>query len=75
MYKIINVRNISSSDLILNENDFDEISLPQKQGNKYCVSDNSIIVARSGIPGATRILTKTKWQYYFLWIYYLLYSL
>ena len=38
MYKIINVRNISSSDLILNENDFDEISLPQKQGNKYvCV--------------------------------------
>lgn len=58
MYKIINVRNISSSDLILNENDFDEISLPQKQGNKYCVSDNSIIVARSGIPGATRILQK-----------------
>ena len=58
MYKIINVRNISSSDLILNENDLDEISLPQKQGNKYCVSDNSIIVARSGIPGATRILQK-----------------
>lgn len=58
MYKIINVRNISSSDLILNENDFDEIGLPQKQGNKYCVSDNSIIVARSGIPGATRILQK-----------------
>lgn len=58
MYKIINVRNISSSDLILNENDFDEISLPQKQGNKYRVSDNSIIVARSGIPGATRILQK-----------------
>ena len=58
MYRIINVRNISSSDLILNENDLDEISLPQKQGNKYCVSENSIIVARSGIPGATRILQK-----------------
>ncbi len=58
IYRIINVRNISSSDLILNENDLDEISLPQKQGNKYCVSENSIIVARSGIPGATRILQK-----------------
>ena len=30
--------------------------LPKQQGDKYCVSDESIIIARSGIPGATRIL-------------------
>ena len=57
-YRIINVRNISSSSIALDENDLDEIRLPQRQGDKYCVSDDSIIVARSGIPGATRILHK-----------------
>ena len=30
--------------------------LPKQQGDKYYVSDDSIIIARSGIPGATRIL-------------------
>lgn len=57
-YKIINVRNISSTDIMLNENELDEIRLPQKQGDKYCVSAESIIIARSGIPGSTRILYK-----------------
>ena len=56
IYKIINVRNISSSTLFLDESNFDEICLPKQQGDKYCVSDDSIIIARSGIPGATRIL-------------------
>ena len=55
-YHIINVRNISSSSIILNENELDEICLPKQQGDKYCVSSDSIIVARSGIPGATRII-------------------
>ena len=57
-HKIINVRNISSTDIMLNENELDKIRLPQKQGDKYCVSAESIIIARSGIPGATRILYK-----------------
>lgn len=57
-YRIINVRNISSSSTVLDEKDLDEICLPQKQGDKYCVANDSIIVARSGIPGATRILHK-----------------
>ena len=57
-YRIINVRNISSSSIVLDEKDLDEICLPQKQGDKYCVANDSIIVARSGIPGATRILHK-----------------
>lgn len=56
IYKIINVRNISSSTLFLDESNFDEICLPKQQGDKYGVSDESIIIARSGIPGATRIL-------------------
>ena len=56
IYKIINVRNISSSTLFLDESNFDEICLPKQQGDKYCVSGESIIIARSGIPGATRIL-------------------
>ena len=42
--------------LFLDESSFDKICLPQQQGDKYCVSDKSIIIARSGIPGATRIL-------------------
>lgn len=58
IYKIINVRNISSSNIMLNEDELDEICLPQKQGDKYCISDECIIIARSGIPGATRILFK-----------------
>ena len=57
-YHIINVRNISSSSFLLDENDLDIISLPHKKGDKYCVTDDSIIIARSGIPGATRILFK-----------------
>lgn len=57
-YRIINVRNISSSSFLLDENELDIISLPHKKGDKYYVSDDSIIIARSGIPGATRILFK-----------------
>lgn len=57
-YRIINVRNISSSSILLGENELDIISLPHKKGDKYCVTDDSIIIARSGIPGATRILFK-----------------
>lgn len=57
-YHIINVRNISSSSFLLVENELDIISLPHKKGDKYCVSSDSIIIARSGIPGATRLLFK-----------------
>lgn len=58
MYRIVNVRNISSSTMLLSEEELDEIILPQKQADKYCVTAESIIIARSGIPGATRILHK-----------------
>ena len=55
-YHIVNVRNISSSSLLLDERELDEICLPCTQAEKYLVSNESILIARSGIPGAPRIL-------------------
>lgn len=55
-YSILNVRNISSSSFILNENDFDHIKLSEKLGEKYIIGDNDILIARSGCPGEVRIL-------------------
>ena len=55
-YRIINVRNITASNLLLNNNDFDEIVLPQEQGDRYLLKEDDIIIARSGSPGATRLL-------------------
>ena len=55
-YKIVNVRNISASSLFLNQNEFDIISLKSNQADNYLVSENSILIARSGCPGATRII-------------------
>ena len=59
-YHIVNVRNISSSSILLDERDLDEIRLPCKQANHYLVSNESILIARSGIPGAPRILYKSS---------------
>ena len=55
-YHIVNVRNISSSSILLDERELDEICLPCTQAEKYLVSNESILIARSGIPGAPRIL-------------------
>ena len=55
-YRIVNVRDISASDLIINEKNCDEICLPKSQGDKYLLTENDIIIARSGTPGATRLL-------------------
>lgn len=55
-YRIINVRNITASTIIINEDDCDTISLLPSHANKYVVSDDDIIIARSGTPGATRLL-------------------
>lgn len=55
-YHIVNVRNISSSSILLDERELDGICLPCTQAEKYLVSNESILIARSGIPGAPRIL-------------------
>lgn len=55
-YKIVNVRNISSSSLILSENELDRITLKSNIADNYLLSSKSILVARSGCPGETRLL-------------------
>ncbi len=54
--KIINIRNMSSSNLFVSQHELDTITLEKKNVDKYLVTDNDILIARSGIPGATRIL-------------------
>ncbi len=53
---IINVRNISASSYFLKNEDLDIIYLNDSDVRKYSVHEDSIIIARSGIPGATRLI-------------------
>ena len=55
-YKIVNVRNISSSSMLIDSEDLDSICLPSKQAKNYLIEKNAILIARSGVPGATRIV-------------------
>jgi type I restriction enzyme S subunit len=54
---IINVRNISASSYFLKNEDLDIIYLKESDVRKYAVHEGSIIIARSGIPGATRLIS------------------
>lgn len=54
--RIVNVRDLSNSTYYILKDDLDEISLPQKEVEKYLLSDNDILVARSSCPGATRMI-------------------
>ena len=55
-YRIVNVRNISSSSLFIDTEDLDKICLKSESADNYLVSKKDILIARSGTPGATRIL-------------------
>ena len=55
-YKIVNVRNISSSSLFIDTQDLDKICLKSETADNYLVGKKDILIARSGTPGATRIL-------------------
>lgn len=54
---IINVRNISASSYFLKNEDLDIVYLRESDVKKYSVHEGSIIIARSGIPGATRLIS------------------
>lgn len=54
--KIINVRDISNSNLFVSQFELDSIVLTGDDVRKYLVSNNDILIARSGIPGATRLM-------------------
>lgn len=56
IYKIANVRNITASSLLMDVSDFDEISIPSEQADRYAIKKNDIVIARSGTPGATRLI-------------------
>jgi len=55
--KIINVRDVSKSSIFISKNGLDEIDLNGEMVRKYLVSANDILIARSGIPGAVRMIT------------------
>lgn len=55
-YKIVNVRNITSSSLLIDKSDLDDICLKQDLSDKYLINKNDILIARSGTPGAVRLL-------------------
>ena len=55
-YKIINVRNISASRHLISTDDLDVVSLDKKKGSAYIVKKNDILIARSGVPGAVRLI-------------------
>lgn len=56
--RIVNVRDISNSTYFILKDTLDEISLPETELTKYLVQKNDILIARSGIPGATRLIHK-----------------
>ena len=51
------MRNISNSSYFIKNEDLDIIYLNDNDVRKYSVNENSIIIARSGIPGATRLIS------------------
>ena len=55
-YQIVNVRNISSSRILLDGEDFDVITVPTSKAENYLLKSDDIIIARSGCPGSTRLL-------------------
>ncbi len=57
---IINVRNISASSFFIESNNLDVIYLDKKDVEKYAIKENDIIIARSGISGATRLMNNYK---------------
>jgi type I restriction enzyme S subunit len=55
---IINVRNISNSSTFISKFDLDKIALFDHELSNYLVSENDILIARSGIPGAIRLISE-----------------
>ena len=54
--RIVDVRTVSATSILLNSDDLDELELDQADIDKYLVTADSILIARSGIPGATRMM-------------------
>lgn len=57
--KIVNVRNISDSTTYFNIDELDDITLKSDDIQKFVSTSKDILLARSGSPGATRLLPHT----------------
>ena len=57
--KIVNVRNISDSTTYFNIDELDDITLKSDDIQKFVATPQDILLARSGSPGATRLLPQT----------------
>jgi type I restriction enzyme S subunit len=60
LFKIVNVRNISSSTYFIDNSDLDEINLISKSAESYLIKEQDILIARSGTPGATRLIANCE---------------
>lgn len=58
--KIVNVRNVSSSTYFVSETDLDDLFVDEKHAAKYYVSQDDILITRSGTPGAARMIAPSK---------------
>lgn len=58
--KIVNVRDISSSTLFINQVSLDGIELPESLVENYRIGAGDILIARSGTPGAVRLIDKPE---------------
>jgi type I restriction enzyme, S subunit len=58
--RIINVRNVSSSSFFLKNSSLDELCLKGTAVSKYLATEKSILITRSGIPGATRLIQNQR---------------
>ena len=59
-YRIVNVRDISAANLFIHGHDLSEITLPSAFAEKYVIPANCILIARSGIPGAIRLIANPQ---------------
>ena len=57
---IVNVRDVSNSSVFIHEDDLDIVNLQSDKLHAYQIKENTILVARSGNPGATRLLINTN---------------
>lgn len=58
--KIINVRDVSNSSIFIINNELDEISLEHSKMEKYLADENTILITRSGNPGAIRLVIEEE---------------
>lgn len=53
-YRIVNVRNVSSTSLLIDASELDILLLDEHKANTYLIKEGDILITRSGNPGATR---------------------